>query len=155
MLGAEKWPYCQVSFSTSSSFNVLFYKALFVDRLRFSADDFTVLRHSNDTCILYKRKKNYNSIGFILSIIHFIDKNETYLFLNKIKIISITDTLDVQGKNFGFSNILKGVAVPDSTTIIKPCQISQKPAFRSISNDDPTASKAFVFCRYPNLRKCS
>ncbi|CAF1682345.1 unnamed protein product, partial [Rotaria sp. Silwood1] len=142
-------------FPNSSSSNVLFYKTLFLDRLRFSADDFTVPRHSNDACILYQTKKNYNSIGFILFIIHFIDKNEIYLFLNKVKLISTADTVDIQGRNFRCNNILKGVVVPDSTTIIQPSQILQKLAFRPISNDDPTASKAFVFCRYPNLRECS
>ena len=142
-------------FPNSSLSDVLFYKTLFLDRLRFSADDFTILRHSNDACILYKTKKNCNSIGFILYIVYFIDKNEIYLFLNKVKIISTADTLDIQGRNFKCNNILKGVVVPDSTTIIQPSQISQKLAFRPISNDDPSLPKTFVFCRYPNLKECS
>jgi len=104
---------------------------------------------------LYKTKKNYNSIGFILYIIHFVDKNEIYLFLNKVKIISIADALNIQGRSFRCNNILKGEIVSDSTAIIQLYQISQKLAFGPISNGDPSISKTFMFYRYPNLKECS
>jgi hypothetical protein len=72
-----------------------------------------------------------------------------------VKIISSADTLEIQGRNLLCKNILKGVVVPDSTCVIQPSQISQKLAFRPMSNDDPSVSKSFVFCQYPNLKECT
>lgn len=144
----QKWP-------NLSQTNILFYKTLFIDRLRFSADDFTTLRRSNDACILYKSKKNSHAIGFILCVLHFFDKNEIYLLLNKVKITSTADTLDIHGKIFQCDNILQGFAAVDSTVLIQPSQISQKLAFRPTLNDDPSVSNTFVFCKYPNLKECS
>jgi hypothetical protein len=135
--------------------NTVFYKTLFIDDLRFSADDFTILRRSNDACILYRSKNNSYSIGFILYIVHSIDKNEVYLLLNKVKLISTADTVDIQGRTFTCNNIIKGVAVADSSTIILPSQIIQKLAFRPVFNDNLPVSNTFVFFRYPNLKECS
>ncbi len=58
-----------------------------------------------------KSDKNSHSIGFILYIVRFIDKNEIYLLLNKVKIISSAETLEIQGRNLLCKNILKGVVV--------------------------------------------
>jgi hypothetical protein len=135
--------------------NIFFYKTLFIKDLRFSADDFTILRRSNDACILYKSKNNSCSIGFILCIVHSIDKNEVYLFFKKVKIISTADTVHIQGKDFICNNVLKGVVVAGSTTIIQPSQIIQKLAFRPALNDDLQVSNTFLFFRYPNLKECS
>ena len=144
----QRWP-------NLSQTNILFYKTLFVDDLRFSADDFTILRRSNDACILYKSRKNSHSIGFILCVVHFIDKNEIHLLLNKIKIISPADTLDISGENFVCNNVLKGVVVLDSVVLIQPSQINQKLAFRPTFDNNPSVAKTYVFYRYPNLKECS
>jgi len=84
-----------------------------------------------------------------------MNKNEIYLLLNKVKIMSKGDNLDIQGRNFTCNNILKGVVLSDSTITIQPSQISQKLAFRSIFNDDSSESKTFIFYQYPNLKECS
>ncbi len=102
------------------------------------------------TIMWCKSDKNSHSIGFILYIVRFIDKNEIYLLLNKVKIISSADTLEIQGRNLLCKNILKGVVVPDSKSVIQPSEISQNLAFRPMSNEDPSVSKTFVFCQYPN-----
>jgi hypothetical protein len=67
-----------------------------------------------------------------------------------VKIISSADTLEIQGRNLLCKNILKGVVVPDSKSVIQPSEISQNLAFRPMSNEDPSVSKTFVFCQYPN-----
>jgi hypothetical protein len=72
-----------------------------------------------------------------------------------VKIISTVDTLKIEERTFSCHNILKGVVVSDSTAMIQPSQISQKLAFRPISNDDSSLSKTFFFFRYPNLKECS
>ena len=144
-----------VQWSNSSQSNLSFYKTLFIDDQRFSGNDFKTLRRSNDACILYESKNKSYSIGFILCIIHSIDKNEIYFLLNKVKIISTGDTVDIHPRNFTCNNILKGVVVSGSTIIIQPSQITQKLAFRPLFNDDPSVSNTFVFYQYPNLRECS
>jgi hypothetical protein len=143
-----QWPYL-------SQAHIFFCKTLFINDLRFSADDFTVLRRSNDACILYKSKNISYSIGFILCIVHSIDKNDVYLLLNKVKIVSTADAVHIQGRDFTCNNVLKGVVVADSTTIIRPSQITQKLAFRPVLNDDLTVSNSFLFFRYPNLKESS
>ncbi|CAF3087767.1 unnamed protein product, partial [Rotaria sp. Silwood2] len=72
-----------IQWPSLSQTNTFFYKTLFIDNVRFSGDDFTIQRRSNDTCILYKSKINSYSIGFILSVVHAIDKNQAYILLNK------------------------------------------------------------------------
>ncbi len=72
-----------------------------------------------------------------------------------MKIISSADTLEIQGRNLLCKNILKGIVVPDFTFVIQPSQISQNLAFRSMSNDDRSISKTFVFYQYPNLKQCT
>ncbi|CAF1284040.1 unnamed protein product [Rotaria sordida] len=144
----QKWP-------NSSESNFLLYKTLFFDNLRFSADDFTILRRSNDSCILYKTKKNSYSVGFISYIVHIIDRDEICLVLNKVKITSTADTLNIDGRNFMCNNILKGSVVSDSTAIIQPSQISKKVAFRPIFNEDPSLLNTFIFYQYPNLKECT
>jgi hypothetical protein len=141
--------------SNLSQTNTFFYKTLFINDLRFSADDFTIQRRSNNACILYKPKNNSHSIGFILCIVHSLDKNEIYLLLNKVKIVSTADTLNIQGRDFKCNNILKGLVVADSTTIVQPFQIIEKLAFRPVFNDDQSVSNTFVFFRYPNLKECT
>ncbi|CAF3840657.1 unnamed protein product [Rotaria sordida] len=144
----QKWP-------NSSESNFLLYKTLFFDNLRFSADDFTILRRSNDSCILYKTKKNSYSVGFISYIVHIIDRDEICLVLNKVKITSTADTLNIDGRNFMCNNILKGSVVSDSTAIIQPSQISKKVAFRPILDEDPSLLNTFIFYQYPNLKECT
>jgi hypothetical protein len=140
-----------IQWQNLSQANILFYKTFFINDLRFSADDFTVLRRSNDACILYKSKNISYSIGFILCIVHSIDKNDVHVLLNKVTIVSTADTVHIQGRDFTCNNILKGVVVADSTTIILPSQITQKLAFRPLLNDDLPVSNSFLFFRSPNL----
>ncbi|CAF4042961.1 unnamed protein product, partial [Rotaria sp. Silwood1] len=144
----QKWP-------NSSESIFLFYKTLFFDNLRFSADDFTIIRRSNDSCILYKTKKNSYSIGFISYIVRIIDRDEICLVLNKVKITSTADPLDIGGRNFMCKNILQGSVISDSIVIIQPSQISKKVAFRPIFNEDPSLLNTFIFYQYPNLKECS
>ncbi|CAF1296650.1 unnamed protein product [Rotaria sp. Silwood1] len=120
-----------------------------------SADDFTILRRSNDSCILYKTKRSSYSIGFMSYIVHIIDRDEICLVLNKVKITSTADTLNIDGRNFMCNNILKGNVVSDSTVTIQPSQISKKVAFRPIFNEDPSLLHTFIFYQYPNLKECT
>ncbi len=60
-------------------------------------------------------------------------------------------SFSIHGKFFLCNNILKGAVVPDSSTVL--IQPSQKLTFRPIFNDDPSVSKTFVFCQYPNLKE--
>ncbi len=65
---------------------ITLYKTLFLNNLRFSADNFTTIQRSNDACVLYESRKNQYSIGFILCSVHLVDKNEIYLLMNKVNI---------------------------------------------------------------------
>lgn len=88
--------------------SITLYKTLFINNLRFSADDFTICRCSNDACVLYKSKKKNYSIGFILCVGHRTNNNETYLLVNEVNIFSTADAIHVQGRNFKCTNIMKG-----------------------------------------------
>jgi hypothetical protein len=103
--------------------NITLYKTLFFNNLRFSADDFTTIRRSNDVCVLYESRKNQYSIGFILCIGHLVDKNEIYLILNKVNISSTADTLNIRGRTFKCTNIMQGTVLSDSNIIIDPSQV--------------------------------
>jgi hypothetical protein len=135
--------------------NITLYKTLFLNNLRFSADDFTTIRRSNDACVLYESRKNQYSIGFILCIGHLVEKNEIYLLLNKVNISSTADTLNIRGRTFKCTNIMQGTVVSESTIIINPSGIIQKLAFRPDHGKTETESNTFVFFQYPNIKESS
>jgi hypothetical protein len=135
--------------------NIILYKTLFLNNLRFSADDFTTIRHSNDGCVLYESRKNQYSVGFILCIGHLVDTNEIYLLLKKVNISSTADTLNIRGRTFKCTNIMEGTVLPDSNVMIKPSSVIQKLAFRPNHDITQTRSNTFVFFQYPNLKECS
>ena len=141
----SSWPHPMFS-------HISLYKTLFLNDIRFSADDFNTLRRSNDACVLYKSSSSQYSIGFIICIGHLLDNNEIYLLVNETKISSSADTLTIRDRTFRCTNIMQGTVLPDSKTIIKPSHIIQKLAFRPVYDKN---ANAFIFFQYPNLKECS
>ena len=135
--------------------NITLYKTLFLNNLRFSADDFYMIQPTNDACVLYKSRANQCKIGFILCIGHLIDKNEIYFLLNQVNITSAADTLNLQKKVFKCNNIMQGTILPDSTVIIDPSDVIQKLVFRPSYNLTQSRSNTFIFFQYPNVMESS
>ena len=131
------------------------YKTLFLNDLRFSAEDFTTIRCSNDACVLYELRKNQSSIDFILCIDHVVDKNEIYLLLNKVSVPSTANALNIRGRTLKCSNIMQGTIVSESIIITNASHIIQKLAFRLDHGKTETESNTFAFFQYSNIKESS
>jgi hypothetical protein len=138
-----------VKFTGDGSY--VLYKTIFVNRQRYSADPININRSTHDGCVLYD-KNNITKVGFLETIIYFIDNNELSLVIRPVILQSTSDTLSINNHIYRCTNILYGTAHGSSIEAIHYKSLMQKLAFRYGTNlNFPPLVKSMFFFQFPNL----
>jgi hypothetical protein len=130
----------------------LLYKTILVDGQRYSADSINIHRPTHDGCILYD-KNNVSAIGFLETVIHFIDNNEFSLVIRPVILYSTADTLSMNDRIYQCTNVLYGTSDGSSIEDLHYRFVIQKLAFRYGTDlNFPPLVKSMFFFQFPNLR---
>ncbi len=127
------------------------YKSIFIDHQRYSADPINIHRVTHDGCVLYD-KDDVTKVGFLETIINFVDNNELSLVMRPVILHSTSDTLSINDRVYRCTNILYGTPHGSSIEVIHYKSLIQKLAFRYGTNSNfPPLVKSMFFFQFPNL----
>lgn len=139
-----------VKFTHGRSYEL--YGTILIDNQRYSADCISTKRSTHDGCVLYD-KGGTPAVGFLETIVKFIDKNDFALIIRPVVLHSTADILSMGNRIYSCTNVLYGTPYGSSITIINHTCLMQKLAFRSGTNSDfPPLVKSMFFFQFPNRR---
>lgn len=105
------------------------------------------------TMVVFYMTRVAHPVGFLETIVKFIDKNDFALIIRPAILHSTADILSMGNRIYSCTNVLYGTPYGSSITIINHTCLMQKLAFRSGTNSDfPPLVKSMFFFQFPNRR---